>query len=87
MDLQGECKPNGKMSYKTRDIVPRSRIPACKAGNAARVIRRSIDMILQSKKVLMADRFVPAQIVVEDGKIAEIYPYGTKEADVDYGDQ
>ena len=44
-------------------------------------------MILQSKKVWMADRFVPAQIVVEDGKIAEIYPYGTKEADVDYGDQ
>ena len=59
-----------KMGYKTRDIVPRSRIPVCKAGNAARVIRRSIDMILQSKKVWMADRFVPAQIVVEDGKIA-----------------
>ena len=44
-------------------------------------------MILQSTKVWMADRFVPAQIAVEDGKIAEIYPYGTKEADVDYGDQ
>ena len=32
-------------------------------------------MILQSKKVWMADRFVPAQIETEDGKISNIYPY------------
>lgn len=44
-------------------------------------------MILQSKKVWMADRFVPAQVVVEEGKIAEILPYGTKQPDVDYGQQ
>lgn len=44
-------------------------------------------MILQSKKVWMADRFVPAQVVVEEGKIAEILPYGAKQPDVDYGQQ
>lgn len=43
-------------------------------------------MILQSKKVWMADRFVPAQIEMVDGKIADIYPYGTKKADEDYGE-
>ncbi len=44
-------------------------------------------MILQSKKVWMADRFVPAQVVVEEGKIAEILPYGAKQPDIDYGQQ
>ena len=34
----------------------------------------------------MADRFVPAQIETEDGKISNIYPYGTKKADEDYGE-
>ena len=42
-------------------------------------------MIIQSKKVWFADQFVDAQIEVEDGKITDILPYGTKPADVDYG--
>jgi len=43
-------------------------------------------MIIQSKKVWIADQFIKAQIEIIDGKIAEIYEYGTKEVDVDYGD-
>ena len=43
-------------------------------------------MIIQSKKVWIADQFIPAQIELDGKKIAGIYPYGTKEADVDYGD-
>ncbi len=42
-------------------------------------------MIIQSKKVWLADRFVDAQIEVEDGKIKDIYEYGTKPVDCDYG--
>lgn len=42
-------------------------------------------MIIQSKKVWLADQFVAAQIDVRDGKIAEIYEYGTYSADLDYG--
>ena len=44
-------------------------------------------MIIQSKKVWIADQFIPAQIEMDGGKITGIYPYGTKEADVDYGDK
>ena len=44
-------------------------------------------MIIQSKKVWIADQFIPAQIEMDGGKITGIYPYGTKEADVDYGEQ
>ena len=42
-------------------------------------------MIIQSKKVWFADQFVEAQIEVKDGKIVDIYEYGTKPVDQDYG--
>ncbi len=41
-------------------------------------------MIIQSKRVWIADQFIAAQIELEDGIISNIYPYGTKQADVDY---
>ena len=44
-------------------------------------------MIIQSKKVWLADQFIGAAIEMEDGKIKGVYPYGTKEVDVDYGDK
>lgn len=44
-------------------------------------------MILQSKKVWIADQFVPAAVRLEGGKIAEISPYGSGPVDVDYGDK
>ena len=42
-------------------------------------------MIVQSKKVWIADQFVPAGIDIQDGKIAAILPYGSKDPDDDYG--
>ena len=36
-------------------------------------------MVIQSKKVWLADQFVPAAIEVNDGRITAILPYGTKE--------
>ena len=44
-------------------------------------------MIIQSKKVWIADQFIPAQIEIENGKIASVGAYGKKPADVDYGDK
>ena len=44
-------------------------------------------MIIQSKKVWIADQFIAAAIEMNDGKITGVFPYGTKEADVDYGDK
>ena len=44
-------------------------------------------MIIQSKKVWIADQFIPAQIEMVDGKIVSIAPYGSKPADQDYGDK
>ena len=44
-------------------------------------------MIIQSKKVWLADQFIAAAIEMNDGKITGVFPYGTKEADVDYGDK
>lgn len=41
-------------------------------------------MIIQSKKVWIADQFFPAQIEVNDGIITNVYDYGTKSVDVDY---
>lgn len=41
-------------------------------------------MIIQSKKVWVANQFIPAQIEVENNKITSIYAYGTKPVDVDY---
>ena len=42
-------------------------------------------MIIQSKKIWIADQFLPAQIEMNDGKITGIYAYGKKAVDVDYG--
>ena len=44
-------------------------------------------MIIQSKKVWIADQFIPAQIEVGNGKIIRIAPYGAQQADADYGDK
>ena len=44
-------------------------------------------MIIQSKKVWIADQFIPAQIETEGGKIIAIRDYAAKEADVDYGEK
>ena len=43
-------------------------------------------MIIQSKKVWIADQFIPPQLELEDGIIKEIYPYNEKEVTKDYGD-
>lgn len=42
-------------------------------------------MLIQSKKIWIADQFVPAILKVTDGKIADILPYGSRTADADYG--
>lgn len=42
-------------------------------------------MIIQSKKVWIAGQFMEAQLLIEEGKISAILPYGTKEPDQDYG--
>ena len=42
-------------------------------------------MIIQSKKIWLADQFVSGQIEVVDGKIIGIYDYNEKEVDKDYG--
>ena len=44
-------------------------------------------MIIQSKKVWIADQFMPAQIEMDGGKIVAVVPYDAKPADVDYGDK
>ena len=44
-------------------------------------------MIIQSKKVWIADQFIPAQVEMENGKIISVAPYGAKQPDVDYGDK
>ncbi len=43
-------------------------------------------MIIQSKQVWVADQFFPFQLEIEDGKIVNLYAYGTKEVDKDYGE-
>lgn len=42
-------------------------------------------MIIQSKKIWLADQFVAGQIEIVDGKIIGIYDYDEKEVDKDYG--
>lgn len=44
-------------------------------------------MVLQSRRVWLAGQFVPAQLEVADGKIVNVYSFGTKTADVDYGNK
>ena len=43
-------------------------------------------MIIQSKRVYIATSFMEAQVEIEGSKIVNIYPYGTKKVDIDYGD-
>lgn len=42
-------------------------------------------MLIQSKKVWIADQFIPAQIEIDDNKITNIYMYNEKEGAHDYG--
>ncbi|MGN1028736.1 MAG: N-acetylglucosamine-6-phosphate deacetylase, partial [Bacilli bacterium] len=42
-------------------------------------------MLIQSKKVWIADQFIPAQIEIDDNKIVNIYTYNEKEVNYDYG--
>jgi N-acetylglucosamine-6-phosphate deacetylase len=42
-------------------------------------------MIIQSKKVWIADQFIPAAVEIDGGKIVSVAPYGSKQVDVDYG--
>lgn len=42
-------------------------------------------MIIQSKKVWIADQFFPAQIEIIDGKITDVRRYDSVAADLDYG--
>ena len=44
-------------------------------------------MIIQSKKVWIADQFMPAQVEMDGGKIVSVGAYGSKAVDVDYGDK
>ena len=44
-------------------------------------------MLIQSKKIWIADQFIAAIIATENGKITDILPYGSKPVDVDYGDK
>ena len=44
-------------------------------------------MIIQSKRVWVVNTWLAAQIEVEEGKIVNIYPYGEKDVDEDYGDK
>ncbi len=43
-------------------------------------------MIIQSKQVWVADQFFPFQLEIEGDKIVNLYAYGTKEVDKDYGE-
>ena len=44
-------------------------------------------MIIQSKKVWLADQFIPAAIEIQGEKISNIFPYGSKDIDIDYEDK
>lgn len=44
-------------------------------------------MKIQSKRVWIGEVFIPAELVVEEGKIVQVLPYETEEADIDYGDR
>ena len=44
-------------------------------------------MIIQSTRVYIASAWIKAQVEIKEGKIANIYPYGTKKVNKDYGDR
>ena len=43
-------------------------------------------MIIQSKRIWVVNTWLAAQVEVEEGKIVNIYPYGEKDVDEDYGE-
>ncbi len=43
-------------------------------------------MLIQGKKMWIADQFMAAELDIRDGRIADILPYGSRPADVDYED-
>ncbi len=43
-------------------------------------------MLIQGKKIWIADQFMAAGLEIKDGKITDIFPYGSRPADVDYED-
>ena len=43
-------------------------------------------MRIQGKRVWIAGQFMAAQLVLEDGIIRQVLPYGSEPADHDYGD-
>lgn len=44
-------------------------------------------MIIQSKKVWVLGQFLQAQLELEDGKIKNVFNYGSHDVDVDYGER
>lgn len=44
-------------------------------------------MVIQSKRVWMAGQFMPAQLMIEEGRIAAVYEYGKLATDADYGNK
>ena len=44
-------------------------------------------MVIQSKRVWTAGQFIAAQVVVVDGKITDVLPWGTLPVDEDYGNK
>ena len=44
-------------------------------------------MVIQSKRVWTAGQFIAAQVVVDDGKITDVLPFGTLPVDRDYGNK
>lgn len=42
-------------------------------------------MIIQSKRIWVLGQFLEAQVELAEGKIKNVYSYGTKDVDVDYG--
>lgn len=44
-------------------------------------------MIIRSRRVWISGVFFAADVEIEEGKIAKIWPYGAKEADRDYGEK
>ena len=43
-------------------------------------------MLIQGKKIWIADQFMAAGLEIKDGKITDIVPYGSRHADLDYED-
>ena len=43
-------------------------------------------MLIQGKKIWIADQFMAGGLEIKDGKITDIVPYGSRPADVDYED-